>query len=109
MSTQHKQLTEFLLDNGWKNCPTMDKISPEIIKELWVKKNEGAPSFCLNFVCVRIHGIETNFVSLDITGEVATTWYKLEAYSMSIDHFISNHEIIEQQLINSWRALLCAQ
>lgn len=106
MSTQHKQLTAFLLANGWKNCPTMDKIPPEIIKEIWVKKNEGTPSFCLNFVCIKVYGIiETDFVSVDLTGEVDSTWYKLEAYSMSVDHFINNHETIEQQLIKSWGAL----
>ena len=105
MNTQHKQLTEFLLANGWENLPTIDKIPPEIIKEFWVKKNEGTPSFCLDFVCMRIHGIETDFVSLNITGELDKTWYKLEAYSMSVDHFIGNHETIEQKLTTSWSAL----
>jgi len=59
----------------------------------------------LDFVCLNVHEDELDLVSIDITGEVAGRWYKIEAYSMAVDQFITNHETIEKQLIKSWMAL----
>ena len=102
---KYEDLVTFLLANGWKNCPTMDKIYPEITKELWVKKLDNTPQICLDFTSMLIHSAEVDFVEVSITGEINNNWFTLKSFGGSIEDFVNNHETIEAALIRAWRAL----
>ena len=98
-------LTEFLIANGWKNCPAMDKMPPETKKELWVKPNEGTPSLTLHYTQMKIHGILTDFIAVSLVGEIDTFWHDMAIYSSSIDTFTNEEDKIINSLTKSWIAL----
>lgn len=101
----YDDLEKFLLENNWKNFPTLSPSWPEVRKELWVKKNGDLPSFVLDFVSMEIHDGVAHFVNVDITGESSDIWFRLDAYSLSIEDFVNKHETIEATLTRAWRAL----
>ena len=103
--TDYEKLKDFFLTNGWRNYPTPNPVYPETRRELWAKKSGVGPNFCVVPVTMNIHGNNTDFISIDLTGEVNDIWFKLEAYSLSIDDFLKNHKDIEASLLKSWSAL----
>jgi len=102
----HEDLVTYLVANGWKNYPTLPKIPPETIKELWAKPNEGTPQITLDFTQMRIHGILTDFVEVSLVGELDGCWHDLKIYGLSIEKFIAEEQKIIDSLTKSWKALL---
>ena len=43
--------------------------------------------------------------SIEVTGEYNGLWYKLEAYSLSVDELKKNFDKIEESLVRAWEEL----
>jgi hypothetical protein len=113
-NTKTQILEEFLAKEGWKEYPTYPPGHIERVHRLWYKpictidcsSNEKSPNLCLNYIEFNMDWAVSENITLSITGEVAeTTWYALQAYSLSIKDFIEHSSTIEHKLIASWEAL----
>ena len=109
-----KELIAYLQVHGWKEYPTYVAVQPERTHRLWCKRiatlnpctsNEWN-QLCLHYTELDVHGNISDSVTVDLRGEVeGTTWYTLEAYSMSPKHFIANADSIATKLSRAWEAL----
>ena len=112
----NKELLQYLIENGWKEYPTYPPNHPERVHKLFCKKVSSLTrcssnidkeqDVCVTFTQFDIHDASSEIVSVSIRGEVQnTTWYTIEAYSMSPEYFINNNKDIVDRLSKAWEAL----
>lgn len=101
----HEPLTLWLVANEWRKEPTFEPRPPEVLKELWCKRNKDTPTLTLDFVRMNIHGVFTDFITVQLIGEIDNYWHDMSIYSLSPKEFMEGEAKIIGSLTKSWLAL----
>ena len=113
MNNDYRELEQYLVGNGWKEYPTFPPRWPEVLNRLWHKPLQGIvdctsnnkpPNLTLS--AVKFDRPNSLCITVYVRGEVEeTTWYTLEAYSLSISELMQREAEITTKLCRAWNSL----
>jgi hypothetical protein len=105
-------IKELIKSKGYKQ--TLSPFTQKEIKENWYYKvthdlphcetNERPPSFFIKYYKMTFNGYYSERIEVELVAE-KRVWWRLSAYSLTVDEFKENIDYIENKLANMWRSL----